>query len=163
MPAKDTTNNLDGTLSGGRFSVTLDNTSTPRLMDLSGTVFALVEVTAPMGPPKLTARVLTTTPRSSTGQVTVSLQITNSGTGPAKNVSIDQVALRTLTGTGTVTPATALPIAVGDIAAGQSKTATMTVNVPTSVLRFSMTENGRYTDDAGTMFSLSMAQAIAPQ
>jgi hypothetical protein len=42
-PVKDTTNNLDGTTSGGRFTVTLDDSSVPRLTDLSGTVFALVE------------------------------------------------------------------------------------------------------------------------
>jgi uncharacterized repeat protein (TIGR01451 family) len=47
---KDVTNNLDGTVSGGRFAVTFDNTSTPRIIDLSGTVFALAatDTTAPM-------------------------------------------------------------------------------------------------------------------
>ena len=49
-PVKDTTNNLDGTVSGGRFSVTFDATSTPSIMDLSGTVFAIVEDTT-AGPP----------------------------------------------------------------------------------------------------------------
>jgi hypothetical protein len=38
-PAKDTTDNLDGTVSGGRFSVTFDGTSTPKVTDLIGTVF----------------------------------------------------------------------------------------------------------------------------
>ena len=36
---KDTTNDLDGTSSGGRFSVTFDDTSTPAITDLTGTVF----------------------------------------------------------------------------------------------------------------------------
>lgn len=49
-PVKDTTNNLDGTVSGGRFSVTFDATSTPSIMDLGGTVFAIIEGTA-TGPP----------------------------------------------------------------------------------------------------------------
>ena len=40
-PDKNTTNNLDATVSGGRFSVLLDNTSTPRITELGGTVFAL--------------------------------------------------------------------------------------------------------------------------
>jgi hypothetical protein len=39
-PAKDTTDNLDGTVSGGRFSVVFDNTSTPPITGLGGTVFA---------------------------------------------------------------------------------------------------------------------------
>jgi hypothetical protein len=49
--AKDPTNNLDGTISGGRFTVTLDHTSTPRLMDLSGTIFALIEAAGDTTPP----------------------------------------------------------------------------------------------------------------
>jgi hypothetical protein len=49
-PLKDTTNSLDGTTSGGRFTVTFDATSTPRITDLSGTVFALV-TPATNGPP----------------------------------------------------------------------------------------------------------------
>ena len=38
-PVKDTTDDLDGTTSGGRFNVTFDDTSTPAITDLSGTVF----------------------------------------------------------------------------------------------------------------------------
>jgi len=40
-PVKNTTNNLDGTASGGRFTVTFDSTSTPSITDLSGTVFTI--------------------------------------------------------------------------------------------------------------------------
>lgn len=40
-PAKDITDNLDNTISGGRFIVVFDNTSTPQVTNLSGTVFAL--------------------------------------------------------------------------------------------------------------------------
>jgi uncharacterized repeat protein (TIGR03803 family) len=39
-PGKDDTDNLGGTVSGGRFSVTFDQTSTPKVTELSGTVFA---------------------------------------------------------------------------------------------------------------------------
>ena len=38
-PAKDTTDNLGGTVSGGRFTVTFDGTSTPLVTELTGTVF----------------------------------------------------------------------------------------------------------------------------
>jgi uncharacterized delta-60 repeat protein len=40
-PAKNTTDNLDGTVSGGRYQVLFDNTSTPKIMELNGTVFAV--------------------------------------------------------------------------------------------------------------------------
>ncbi|HTZ19577.1 MAG TPA: immunoglobulin domain-containing protein [Opitutaceae bacterium] len=40
-PAKNTTDNLDGTVSGGRFAVVFDDTSTPQLTELTDTVFAM--------------------------------------------------------------------------------------------------------------------------
>ena len=56
-PLKETTDDLDGTVSGGRYTLTFDATSTPTLAGLSGTAFVLgVENTAPaitgiVGPP----------------------------------------------------------------------------------------------------------------
>jgi len=46
-PVKNTTDNLDGTVSGGKFTVTLDNTSSPKVSELTGTFFAAT--TAIMG------------------------------------------------------------------------------------------------------------------
>jgi hypothetical protein len=40
-PAKDTTDNLDATVSGGRFTAIFDGTSTPTITQLTGTVFAI--------------------------------------------------------------------------------------------------------------------------
>jgi internalin A len=39
-PIKDITDNIDGSVSGGRFTVKFDNTSTPKITELSGTIFA---------------------------------------------------------------------------------------------------------------------------
>ncbi len=47
IPAKNTTDNLDGTVSGGRFSVTFNNTSTPKITELDGTVFTATVIEAP--------------------------------------------------------------------------------------------------------------------
>jgi hypothetical protein len=41
LPVKSTTDNLDGTVSGGLFAVVFDNTSTPKAIQLTGTPFAL--------------------------------------------------------------------------------------------------------------------------
>jgi hypothetical protein len=46
-PDKDTTDNLDGTVSGGRFAVLFDNTSTPKVTELTGTVLAVADGTKP--------------------------------------------------------------------------------------------------------------------
>jgi hypothetical protein len=49
-PQKDTTDNPDGTGAGGRFTVTFDGTSTPKLTKLKGTVFivSLLDGTPPV-------------------------------------------------------------------------------------------------------------------
>ncbi len=44
-PVQDTTDNLDGTVSGGRFLVTFDSTSTPQITQLAGTVFTMTNPT----------------------------------------------------------------------------------------------------------------------
>jgi hypothetical protein len=44
-PLKDTTDNLDGTVSGGRFTVVFDATSTPKITDLHGTIFGMIDPT----------------------------------------------------------------------------------------------------------------------
>ena len=54
-PEKNTTDNLDGTVSGGRFRVVFDNTSIPRITELNGTVFAVALPAAPdTTPPTVT-------------------------------------------------------------------------------------------------------------
>jgi uncharacterized repeat protein (TIGR03803 family) len=40
-PVKNTTDNLDATISGGRFTVTFSDTSTPKITELHGTFFAV--------------------------------------------------------------------------------------------------------------------------
>ena len=41
VPAKNLTDNLDATVSGGRFTVVFDNTSTPKVTELTGTIFTV--------------------------------------------------------------------------------------------------------------------------
>ena len=61
-PTKNTTDNLDGTVSGGRFTVVIDNTSTPKITELNGTVFGMFDaspqintINGPTGPVSLGA------------------------------------------------------------------------------------------------------------
>lgn len=48
-PERNTTNNLDGTVSGGRLSVLFDDTSTPAITELGGTFFAITFARPPLG------------------------------------------------------------------------------------------------------------------
>ncbi len=57
LPVKNTTDNLDGSVSGGRFTVTLDDTSMPKLVDLTGTVLTVApDETSPRPPHRLRDR-----------------------------------------------------------------------------------------------------------
>jgi predicted extracellular nuclease len=99
----------------------------------------------------------------STGHgATVDLQITNTGGGMAHDVVLDQIVFRTLAGTGTVSLQSPLPIAIGRLAPGESRTVTLALNVGPNVTRFSMTENGALTSSAGARLSFSMVQMVVP-
>jgi len=73
-PVKNTNNNLDGTTSGGRFTVTFSSTSTPKITELSGTVFGAADIT-----PAITLVNSTASPTPL--QTTVPISITYSAAG----------------------------------------------------------------------------------
>jgi hypothetical protein len=133
-----------------------DSASPARLSDHDASVTYLA-----IGAPRLVGRIVATTPRVA-GQMTVTLQVQNLGSGNARAVTIDQAIFRTLAGTGVVSLAQALPIGLGDIAAGGSSVVVLTLNVPASVTRFSVTESGSLVDAAGAASRFSIAQAIVP-
>jgi hypothetical protein len=94
---------------------------------------------------------------------TVTLQLTNTGVGDAQAVKVNQVTFRTLSGTGAVTLAgPSLPITVASLAAGGSTPVTLTLNVPSTVKQFSITETGTLQDVAAKTYSFSIAQVIIP-
>jgi hypothetical protein len=75
-PQKETVDNLDGTVSGGRFSVVFDNTSTPKITELGETVFTFA---IPPTPPSITTQPVTQTV---TVGDNVILTLTATGTAP---------------------------------------------------------------------------------
>jgi hypothetical protein len=83
--------------------------------------------------------------RDANGSVWVDLQLTNTGTGHARNVSITSITLQRLTGTGAVTYDAArsgpVPMAIGSLDAGATRTVRLYLNVPLTVARFSITES----------------------
>ena len=100
------------------------------------------------------------------GILFVDLQLTNTGTSRIRNLLMQQLALRTLLGSGAVTPNTTLspafPKAIGDLNIGTSTTLRLFLNVPPTVKRFSLTENGTAQNVAGTSFTYSVGQAVTP-
>ncbi|MGA8028717.1 MAG: NHL repeat-containing protein [Bryobacteraceae bacterium] len=94
---------------------------------------------------------------------TLTLQLTNNGVGDAPSATINQISFRTLAGSGTVTLSSpTLPIPLGKLAAGASTNATLTVNLPATVTKFSMTEGGTLQDVLGNTYSFSIGQVVFP-
>ncbi len=102
----------------------------------------------------------------SPGVLAVTFKISNTGTGLARNISINSLAFKTLSGTGAVSLNTTLspmlPVTIASLNPGASTTVQLFFNVPSTVTRFSITENGTLQDVTGTNFAYSVAQAIIP-
>jgi hypothetical protein len=89
------------------------------------------------------------------------LRIINTGSGPAMNVVLASLITRTLTGSGSVVVnAPSLPYTVGSVPVGGSVMVPLTLNVPSTVRRFSLTENGTVQDAAGKSYSYSLSQVL---
>jgi hypothetical protein len=147
VPSKDTTNNLDGTLSGGRFAVTLAATSTPSITQLSGTVFALDVVNEPE-PAKLSAVITAKAGPQNARAWTVTLS--NGGPGHASAARVDGLTLTQTSGAAcTPTMVSAFPVAVGDITSGGSAAAPVTIDFTGCVATARFTVNIRFSANAG--------------
>lgn len=120
-----------------------------------------VTSTASCTPPSLSAQVLSTTQSGTT--VTVSFQLTNTGLTTAQSVNISQIAVRTLSGSGTVTlNSPAVPASEGPLAVGAFTTVPLVFTVPSTVTRFSLTESGNLLDANSKSYSYSLGQVIIP-
>jgi hypothetical protein len=96
--------------------------------------------------------------KTNTTQI-LQVKFANTGSATALNVRITNVQTKTTGGTGTVTYLSpALAISLGDISAGGSATVSLSFTVPSTVTYFTITENGTFLDDAGTVIPFSSTQ-----
>lgn len=94
---------------------------------------------------------------------TLTLQLTNNGVGDAQNVSLSEIAFRTLAGMGDVTLAGPdVPLSLGSLAAGASTTITLTLTVPSTVREFSINETGTVLDQTSKNYQFSIGQTVFP-
>jgi len=100
------------------------------------------------------------------GSFWVDLRLTNTGTGHARNVNVASLTLQMLTGTGAVSYNAArsgpLPMAIGSLDVGETRTVRLYLNVPATILRFSITEGVTLQNVIGTTLTLSAGQAVFP-
>jgi hypothetical protein len=117
---------------------------------------AETEVEEPRAVLKLTASL---TGRSG-DDLTIALKVDNTGTSRAINSVIQQITVKTLTGTGVATIATPLPISVGAIDVGGSVVKTLTLKVPATVQRISLTETGTVGDLSTPVATFTSSQML---
>lgn len=80
--------------------------------------------------------------QTSPGQWQIRLVMTNHG-GMADQVQLTRMVLRTLSGAGSATlDSPAMPIALGQIGAGEARIVTLKLSLPSSVRRLSVTQGG---------------------
>ncbi|MCX2861428.1 hypothetical protein OOZ63_06205 [Paucibacter sp. PLA-PC-4] len=118
------------------------------------------------GPPRLAGTVVAQG-FAATGIYFIDVQLSNSGLGLAQAIQIKAVRPRTLSGSGTVSYngalSPALPITVPDLTMGQSSIVRLHFNVPASVTRFSVVEDGVMTDKFGRVLNFSISQSVIPK
>jgi len=92
------------------------------------------------------------------------VQLTNSGTGNAVGVQLQQVTAQPLSAGATVTYNSALspplPAAIGNLANGESRTVRLFFNVPSGPVRFTIRESGSLSDSLGNHLQFSISQAV---
>lgn len=101
----------------------------------------------------------------SPGVFYVDLNISNTGTGTAGEIALQKFVFRTLSGSGSVSlnvTLTPLPLRQELLRPSTSGTQRVYLNVPATVLRFSMAERGTVTDIVGTAYGFAAAQALIP-
>jgi murein DD-endopeptidase MepM/ murein hydrolase activator NlpD len=115
-------------------------------------------------PPKVSISVSSKKWQTYLSVMAVDLKITNTGSGIAQNTVVKNINFKTLFGTGSVTVNEALsqlrPINVGYLNVGESRVITVYLNVPSTVYRFTISENGTVQDMVDVTSIFSVGQTI---
>jgi hypothetical protein len=170
--AATATDDLDGPVpvacappSGATFAIGTTTVNCSASDAAGNTTTGSFTVTTAVGVPRI-AGTATGKGRDAAGNFYVDVRLANTGTGHARNVRIDQIPVRTLGGTGTVTLNTALmaplPMVIGSLDVGASTTVRVFLNVPATVTRLSVTESGPLANVLGTAYTYSTAQSVIP-
>ncbi len=93
----------------------------------------------------------------------MSLTVTNNGTVPASGIALNQFALGTLAGTGQAALfAPTLPVTREDLQPGASTVISLELQVPTTVKKLRLNENGTLQDKGGNVYKFSLGQVVFP-
>jgi hypothetical protein len=128
-----------------------------------GSANASVTVTSASGAPQIAAEIVRTDILNVLFR-TFDIKFTNTGGATARNVVVSKFTFKTLAGLGIVfydpTHSPRLPISLGDLAPGASRTIRVVLVAPVTIREFTMTEQGQFTDPTGVTRSFSLTQTV---
>ena len=146
----------------GFYSIATDLVGNVEPAKTSAEATTIVKSSTSCGPPSLSGAVSVVSYINNT--LSLNLQVTDIGTSDALNTLIKTMTFRTLGGAGTVTLANpTLPIIMGTVSVGNTITTPLTLNVPSTVTKFSMTEGGTMRDGQGKTYSFSIGENVVPK
>jgi len=141
------------------YSIATDFTGNVEAAKTSAEATTMVSAGGSCGSPSLSGQVSNVSQSGTT--MTVTLQLTNTSSTAGQALNINQVTVRTLAGSGTVTlTSPSIPATEGSLGIGASTNVTLIFDVPSTVTRFSITENGTLQDGAGNTYNYSIAQVV---
>jgi len=135
-----------------------------RFRDANGNVgTATSAVTVVLGKPKLSMAALANGSIPGTSRKFVDLEVVNSGSGNARQITVTLITLATVKGTGTATLASpTLPLPIGDLDVGASGIVHVELVVPSTVKKLSITESGTLVNVKGALSTFTDSQKFVP-
>lgn len=101
--------------------------------------------------------------KKSGGQLSLTLIVTNNGTEETAGTEISEVSLSALAGSGvTLLSNPGIPIQIGPLLRGASAKIPLTLDIPNTVGKLRLTENGTVTSTGNTTHQFSHSQVIYP-
>ena len=129
----------------------------------SNTVSLRVEPKLGGPPPQPSVAISATASARNGGLLLISLTATNHGKAPARDITLNQIALRTLAGRGEAELfAPTLPVIVGKLQPGESTVVTLELQVPTTIRKLALSEHGTFQNARGTVYQFSHGQVVFP-
>jgi hypothetical protein len=161
-PATSGTYQGQGGHSYGFYSIARDRTGNlePAKMVAEATT-SVAKTTTCGGPPSLNGG--TTVLSLSGTTLTVALQVTNNGTEDADNIVMNKIVSQVVSGSGKVIlTSPALPLALGNLAAGASTTVNLVLTVPKTAINVAISESGTVQDASGKTYAYTLGQEVVP-
>ncbi|MBV8572782.1 MAG: hypothetical protein JO319_19340, partial [Acidobacteriaceae bacterium] len=112
-------------------------------------------------PPESSLAISARTGARNGAMLAVSITVSNSGTVLASGITLNRIGVTTLAGAGQAgLLAPALPVIIGNLRPAASTVVNLELEVPITVEKLSLTENGTFEDQGGKVHQFSSGQVL---